>query len=166
MSEPAASGAGQWRVRIAWPIATWFGCGLVPKAPGTAGTLGAIPLYLIVLKGGRPGVLLAAIAVTLVGVWAASVVAHDLGQKDPQRVVVDEVAGFLTTMLPMPSASWRTVLIGVCVFRLLDIVKPWPVRSLERLPGGWGIVLDDVAAGVIGAGVMGGLQWLGVFTAR
>lgn len=166
MSEPATSPDGRWAARIAWPIATWFGCGLVPKAPGTAGTFGAIPLYFVVVRGGRIGVALAAIAVTLVGVWAASVVARDLDQKDPQRVVVDEVAGLLTTMLPVESASWRTVLIGVCVFRLLDILKPWPVRSLERLPGGWGIVLDDVAAGAIGACIMGALQWQGVLTAR
>ena len=146
--------------RVAWAIATWFGCGLVPKAPGTAGTLGAIPLYWLALHGGRVGVAAAAAIVTLVGVWAASVVARELDKKDPQLVVVDEVAGFLVTMLPVTVPSWRTVAIGFVLFRLLDVVKPWPVRRLEHLPGGWGIVLDDVAAGALGALIMIGLRSL------
>jgi phosphatidylglycerophosphatase A len=143
---------------VAWAIATWFGCGRVPKAPGTAGTLGAVPLYLMALRGGRVGVAAAAIVVTFIGVWAASTVARELGVKDPQVVVVDEVAGLLVTMLPVAAASWRAVVVGVLVFRVLDVVKPWPVRELERLPSGWGIVLDDVGAGAIGALIMAGLQ--------
>ncbi len=146
--------------KVAWVLGTWFGCGLVPVAPGTAGTLGAIPLYLLAIRGGRAAVASTAIAVTLVGVWAASVVARELHKKDPQLVVVDEVAGLLVTMLPVAAPSWRSVAIGFAVFRMLDVVKPWPVRRLENLPSGWGIVLDDVAAGVIGAVVMVGLQTL------
>lgn len=146
--------------RIAWALATWFGCGLVPVAPGTAGTLGAVPLYWLVIRGGRIGLAAAAVAVTLVGIWAASVVANELGKKDPQLVVVDEVAGFLLTMLPVTTPSWRTVAIGFVLFRLLDVVKPWPARRLEHLPGGWGIVLDDVAAGAFGALIMTGLRGL------
>jgi phosphatidylglycerophosphatase A len=146
--------------RIAWAIATWFGCGLVPKAPGTAGTLGAVPLYLLAARGGRFGVAAAAVVVTAVGIWAASAVARDLGKKDPQVVVVDEVAGLLVTMLAVNVVRWQTVVVGIALFRLFDIVKPWPVRALERLPGGWGIVLDDVAAGALGACVLVGLRWL------
>jgi phosphatidylglycerophosphatase A len=146
--------------RVAWAVATWFGCGLVPKAPGTVGTLGAVPLYLLAFRGGRVGVASTAIAVTLVGVWAASVVARELGKKDPQIVVVDEVAGLLVTMIPVTVLSWRTMAIGFAVFRVLDVVKPWPVRSLERLPAGWGIVFDDVAAGAFGALIMIGLERL------
>ena len=148
-------------LRLAWVVATWFGCGSVPKAPGTMGTLGAIPLYLLVARGGRPGVAIAALAVTAVGVWAASEVARDLGRKDPQVVVVDEVAGMLVTMLPMASVSPRPILIGFLLFRLFDITKPWPVRRFEALPGGWGIVMDDVVAGVFGALVMAGLRAAG-----
>lgn len=144
--------------KVAWAIATWFGCGLVPKAPGTAGTLGAVPLYLLAIRGGRTGVALTAIAVTLAGVWAASVVARELHKKDPQLVVVDEVAGLLVTMLPVTVPTWRSVAIGFVLFRLLDVVKPWPVRRLESLPAGWGIVLDDVGAGALGALIMIGLQ--------
>lgn len=147
--------------RVAFAIATWFGCGLVPRAPGTAGTLGAVPLYLVAARGGRPGVAAAALVVTAVGIWAASAVARDLGKKDPQIVVVDEVAGFLVTMLAVDAISWQGVVLGFLVFRLFDVVKPWPVRALERLPGGWGIVLDDLGAGAFGACVLVGLRLLG-----
>jgi phosphatidylglycerophosphatase A len=143
---------------VAWALATWFGCGRVPRAPGTAGALGAIPLYLVASRGGRAGVAVAAIAVTAVSVWAASVVARELGEKDPQNVVIDEVAGMLVTMLPMREVSWRAVAIGFLLFRLFDVVKPWPVKRFEKLPCGWGIVLDDVIAGALGAGVMAVLR--------
>jgi phosphatidylglycerophosphatase A len=147
--------------RVAWTVATWFGCGLMPKAPGTMGTLGAVPLYLLAVRGGPLGVAVAALGITAVGIWAASVVARELGTKDPQRVVVDEVAGMLITMLPMRALSWRAVAIGFVLFRLFDTTKPWPIRRLERLPGGWGIVLDDVGAGLLGAAVMVGLRAAG-----
>jgi phosphatidylglycerophosphatase A len=145
--------------RIARTLATWFGCGLVPRAPGTMGTLGAIPLYLLVAQGGRPAVVVAAVVVTLVGVWASSVVARDLGKKDPQLVVIDEVAGLLVTMIPVPTVTWQAVVAGFVLFRALDMLKPWPIRAFERLPGGWGIVMDDVAAGVVGAGLLAGLRY-------
>ena len=113
--------------------------------------------------GGWPGVAAAATVIFFLGVWAASVVARERGLKDPQIVVVDEVAGFLLTMLPVRGLSWRAVSVGFLVFRVLDIVKPWPARQLEHLSSGWGIVLDDVAAGVYGAGVMTLLQGMGAF---
>lgn len=148
---------------LAWVVATWFGCGRVPIAPGTMGTIGAVPLYLAAMHvGGRAAVAVAAVVVTLVGVWAASVVARQLGTEDPQIVVVDEVAGMLVTMLPASVVSWRAIGIGFCLFRLLDVVKPWPVRRFEALPSGWGIVMDDVAAGVLGAAVMFALVHAGV----
>jgi phosphatidylglycerophosphatase A len=148
---------------VAWTLATWFGCGRVPRAPGTAGTVGAIPLYLLLARTGRAGVGLAAVAATFVGVWAASVVARQLASKDPQVVVIDEVAGFLVTMVPVEIVSWQAVLCGFVLFRALDSLKPWPIRRAEALPGGWGIVLDDVAAGVLGAAAMIGLHALKVF---
>jgi phosphatidylglycerophosphatase A len=148
--------------RPSWIIATWFGCGMVPKAPGTMGSIGAIPLYLLAARAGREGVGVAALAVTAIGIWAASVVARDLGKKDPQIVVVDEVAGLLITMLPMAHVSWRAVLCGFLLFRLFDVTKPWPIRRFEKLPSGWGIVMDDVVAGVFGACVMAFLRARGV----
>jgi phosphatidylglycerophosphatase A len=142
------------RHNVAWTLATWFGCGLVPRAPGTMGALGAIPLYLLVAQGGRLAVVAAAAAITAIGVWASSVVARELGKKDPQIVVIDEVAGMLLTMTPVAAASWPAVVVGFVAFRVLDMTKPWPIRRIEGLPGGWGIVLDDVAAGAIAAGLL------------
>jgi phosphatidylglycerophosphatase A len=150
------------RSRVARILATWFGCGLVPVAPGTAGTLGAVPLYFLAVRGGRLGVISAAVAVTALGIWAATVVARELEKKDPQIVVVDEVAGFLLTLAPMPALSWRAVGVGFVLFRLLDTLKPWPIRRLEALPGGWGIVLDDLAAGALAAAILWGLRSAGV----
>jgi len=148
---------------VAHVLATWFGCGRVPVAPGTAGTVGAVPLYLALAHaGGQGAVALGALVVTAVGIWASSIVARDLGVKDPQVVVIDEVAGFLVTMLPVAAPSWRAVGIGFVLFRLLDSLKPWPVRLLERLPGGWGILLDDLGAGVLGAAALAVLQAAGI----
>jgi phosphatidylglycerophosphatase A len=144
--------------KVAWVLATWFGCGLFPVAPGTVGTLGAVPLYVLAMREGRWGVAGSAFAVFVVGVWAASVVSERRREKDPQVVVVDEVAGFLVTMLPVGVLSWRSIAIGFVLFRVLDVVKPWPARQLERMPSGWGIVLDDVAAGALGACVMAALR--------
>jgi phosphatidylglycerophosphatase A len=146
----------------AWTLATWFGCGLLPYAPGTMGTLGALPLFLLVARAGRAGVVAAALGVILGGVWAATVVAREVGKKDPQIVVVDEVAGFLVTMCAVPEISLRAIVLGFVLFRALDIAKPWPVRDFERLPGGWGIVMDDVVAGVLGACAMSILRFAGV----
>jgi phosphatidylglycerophosphatase A len=146
----------------AWTIATWFGCGLAPRAPGTMGSLGAVPLYLLAAQWGRPGVGAAAALVTAVGVWAATVVVRELKTPDPQVIVVDEVAGMLVTMMPMREFSWRALAFGFVLFRLFDVVKPWPARALERLPSGWGVVMDDIAAGVFGAMALVGLRAAGV----
>jgi phosphatidylglycerophosphatase A len=144
--------------RTAWIVATWFGCGRAAWAPGTMGTIGALPLYLLVVRGGRVCVAAAAVAVVLAGVWAASVVAREVGKKDPQFVVVDEVAGLLVTMIPMGALSWPGLVTGFVLFRTLDILKPWPIRQFEKLPGGWGIVLDDVVAGVFASAAMATLR--------
>jgi phosphatidylglycerophosphatase A len=148
--------------RTAWVIATWFGCGLVPRAPGTMGSLGAVPLYLLATRWGRPGVGVAAALVTAIGVWAATVVVRELKTPDPQVIVVDEVAGMLVTMLTVREFSWRAIALGFVFFRLFDVVKPWPARALERLPLGWGVVMDDIAAGVFGAAAVLGLRTAGV----
>ena len=98
--------------------------------------------------------LLVALALTLVGVWAADQVIAATGKKDPQIVVIDEVAGVLIT-LAAAGPSWASVAIGFVAFRVFDQFKPWPARRFERtLPGGWGVMMDDVAAGVWGAAVL------------
>jgi phosphatidylglycerophosphatase A len=151
------------REKIARVLALWFGCGKVPYAPGTAGTLGAIPLYLLVRPHGLVAVAAAAAAVTAIGVWSAGVVARQEGKKDPQIVVIDEVAGFLVTQLGAP-AGWKGVAAGFVVFRVLDQWKPFPARlAEERLPGGWGIVMDDVLAGAWGALALYAARSLGAF---
>ncbi len=142
------------RRKVAWALATWFGCGRVPIAPGTAGAAGAIPLYLLAAQLGRLGVGAAAILATAVGVWASSIVAGELKAKDPQVIVIDEVAGFVVTMLAFDRPSLAAIVAGFVVFRVLDAAKPGPIRDLERLPGGWGVVLDDVGAGLVGAAAL------------
>jgi phosphatidylglycerophosphatase A len=138
------------RTRLAWTLATWFGCGLAPRAPGTVGTLGALPLYLLLRSHGTLGLLATAAIVTAVGVWASNVVVRDSGEKDPQRVVIDEVAGVLVALAAAPP-TWGGVALAVGFFRLFDITKPFPARRAERLPEGWGVMLDDIVAGVYAA---------------
>ncbi len=139
------------KYRVAYILAIWFGCGRVPKAPGTAGTLGAIPIYLLLAHyGGRLAVAAAAAVITAVGVWASNQVVRKLGIKDPQIVCIDEVAGVLITLLAAPT-NWIGLVVGVILFRVFDQWKPWPARAAERLPEGWGVMMDDVAAGAWGA---------------
>jgi phosphatidylglycerophosphatase A len=141
------------RKLLAWTVATWFGCGLSSHAPGTVGTLGALPLYLLVRGHGTLAVLATAAIVTAAGVWASNVVVRDSGEKDPQRVVIDEVAGVLVALAAAPP-TWSGVALAVGLFRFFDITKPFPARRAERLPEGWGIVLDDLVAGVWAALVL------------
>lgn len=138
---------------LAYVLATWFGCGLVPLAPGTAGTLGAIPLFLVLRSSGPAAVLFVATILAIVGIWAADHVIAKTGQHDPQIVVIDEVVGVLVT-LAASAPTWTSVVLGVVLFRIFDQWKPWPARALEGLPGGLGVMMDDVAAGVWGAAVL------------
>jgi phosphatidylglycerophosphatase A len=136
--------------RLAYILAIWFGCGRFPKMPGTAGTIGALPLYLLLVRGGPFAVGAGAIAVTLVGVWAATQVVRHTGLKDPQIVCIDEAAGVLITLAFAPY-DWKGVLASVVLFRIFDQWKPWPARWAEKLREGWGVVMDDVFAGLWGA---------------
>jgi phosphatidylglycerophosphatase A len=146
------------KTRVAYVLGTWFGCGYVPYAPGTAGTLGAVPLYWVLRLYGGWVVFAVAMVLTVVGIWAADIVAKDSGLKDPQLVVIDEVAGVLCTLAVAP-LTWAGLITGVVLFRVFDQLKPWPARAAERsLPGGYGIVLDDIAAGAWGAAVLVGLH--------
>jgi len=157
---PAPRPFDGWADRIAHVIGVWFGCGHVPVAPGHAGTIGTIPLYLILRPYGPVAVAAAALVVIAVGVWASGRVERRLGVKDPQIVCVDEVAGVLCTWIAAPP-TWRALIVGGLLFRLFDQIKPWPARSAERLPGGWGVMLDDVAAGICGAAMLVGARALG-----
>ncbi len=145
---PSAGKAGR-RFSIAWLIATFFGVGLIPFAPGTFATLAAVPVYLAgQLAGGPLTVLALLISFTVAGVAAAGTMQTRLGYHDPSEVVVDEVAGYLLTMLYVPASPW-TVAAGFLLFRAFDVIKPWPASAAERLPGGWGIMADDIVCGLM-----------------
>jgi len=135
-------------------IAFGFGSGLAPWAPGTFGTLAAVPLYWLL----QPLSLAAYLALLLVfsgiGVWACGRTARELGSKDPSAIVWDEVVGYLLAMTGSPG-GWPWAVAGFVVFRLFDIWKPWPVRVLDqRVTGGLGIILDDLAAGAMAWAVL------------
>jgi len=139
-------------------VATFFGTGRLKPGPGTWGSLATVVLWAL-LSHFLPtswvlpaNVGLAGLAIA-VGIPAATQVARASGKKDPQFVVIDETAGQLITLIGAPLA-WKSFLTGFILFRAFDIVKPPPVRQLERLPEGTGIVVDDVAAGLYGMAVM------------
>lgn len=143
-------------------VTTWFGVGLLPGPRGTWGTFAALPFAWAIHHLGGPWALFAAALVaTAIGIWASGIYAARLGVKDPSSAVIDEVAGlFLTLSFTPPSLlGWG---LGAVLFRVLDIWKPWPARVFDRdLPGGLGIVLDDVMSGLYGLLLMGLLgRWL------
>ena len=159
MTTRTTSAPGVHKTFWAWTVATFFGAGLGKPGPGTWGSVAAVLLWAGVAWGIHPAaqtlllVLLAGIALTLIlGIPASTLVARQSGRKDPQFVVVDEVAGQWIALLGS-HASWQHALIALVLFRLFDITKPFPVRQLESLPEGWGIVCDDVAAGLYALGV-------------
>jgi phosphatidylglycerophosphatase A len=151
----AAGAAAKARApRLARLVATWFGAGLAPVAPGTVGTAATVPVYLALWGLGAPrwSVAAAALAALAVGVPAAGAVARAEGVKDPRIVVIDEVAGYLFACALLPF-SWTSAAVAFALFRALDVLKPGPIGRLERLPGGWGVVMDDVAAGLLAAAI-------------
>ena len=135
-------------------IATFGYVGYFPIAPGTAGSLAALLLYAVVRWAGTPAVELATMVTVLaVGIWAASGTERALDRKDPGPVVIDEVLGMLMTLAFMP-LSWAGIAAGFVLFRIFDVIKPFPAGRLEHLPGGVGIMADDAMAGVYGQLVM------------
>ncbi|MGA7108730.1 MAG: phosphatidylglycerophosphatase A [Terracidiphilus sp.] len=143
----------------AWTVATFFGAGFGKPGPGTWGSVAAVLLwffYAVLLHPSVPALvyaLLGGIALSiLLGVPAASITERESGAHDPGFVVIDEVAGQWIALLGS-RGNWRHAVLALVLFRLFDITKPFPVRLLERLPAGWGIVFDDVAAGLYALGV-------------
>ena len=137
-----------------------------PLAPGTCGTLVAVPVAWALADTPWWGFITVVVAITLVGIWAAHVADAAWQSHDSGRIVVDEVAGYLATVAFVDRGDLWVLAVGFFLFRALDIVKPPPIRWIdERLPGGYGVVLDDVAAGVIGAAIMVGLAEAGAFRA-
>ncbi len=143
------------KTKWAWTIATFFGAGLLRPGPGTYGSVAAVLLWFGAAHALHPtplalalATLAAALAAIAIGIPAATIVARESHREDPGHVVIDEVAGQLIALIALP-ADWRHAALALLLFRLFDILKPPPIRQLERLPAGTGIMLDDVAAGIL-----------------
>ena len=150
MIAPTQSAAD--KSRASWVIATFFGVGHLRPGPGTYASAITVILWWTLSHLVAPGWLLpaavmASVAVTMLGIPPSTVVACESGQKDPGFVVIDEVAGQMIALIGVP-VVWKYLLAGFILFRGFDIIKPFPLRRLERLPGGTGIMMDDVGAGV------------------
>ncbi len=159
------------KARFAEVFATWFGCGYAPFAPGTFGSLGALfPAMFIAHHHHWPPWWFGAVAVAILplAIWSADVTAKARDRKDPGLVVIDEVVGQWITLAGYSGAEftqipWKGWLLAFLLFRAFDIVKPYPARRLEALPGGTGIVADDVMAGIYGAIVLYALGWMQIY---
>jgi phosphatidylglycerophosphatase A len=145
--------------RPAFPLAlaTFFGFGYFPKGPGTAGSLAALLIAIALHSWFHAGRLTFAILILLLlfpAIWAATHTARLLHTEDPSLVVIDEVLGQWLTLIGASALNWKSFLAAFLLFRLFDIWKPWPIRRLEDLPEGLGIVADDLAAGAYAALVL------------
>lgn len=152
--------------KTAFALGTWFGCGYAPKGPGTAGSLGAlIPAILLHEYAGWPAYWFAILAAIFLApaIWSAGVVATESKRKDPQIVVIDEVVGQWITIAGATTLNWKSWTAAFVLFRLFDIWKPAPVRNLEALPEGTGIVADDVMAGIYGGLVLLVAGWFNLY---
>jgi phosphatidylglycerophosphatase A len=130
-----------------------FGSGLVPKAPGTFGTIAAIPIYLLMQNLSLMLYIALTVIGFIVGIWICQQSADWLGTEDPSAVVWDEIVGYLVTMIAAPQ-GWQWLMLGFVLFRFFDILKPWPISLADKeLHGGFGIMFDDVIAGVF-AGIL------------
>ena len=139
--KPAGLGLVYW-------LAIGFGSGLASKAPGTAGTLVAVPIYLLLNQLVSWQYLLVVLVLLLAGIWICGVAAKQLGVHDDPSIVWDEIVGYLITMIGAPP-GWFWVIAGFVLFRLFDILKPWPIRYVDKkVKGGTGIMMDDVLAAV------------------
>jgi len=136
-------------------LALGFGSGLAAKMPGTFGTLAALPLVVLLSQYASFSIyLVVTILASVAGIWICGKTADDMGVHDDASIVWDEVAGMLITMLAVP-LSWQTLLVGFVLFRFFDILKPWPISYLDKhVHGGFGIMIDDVLAGVFAFGLL------------
>ena len=145
----------QRKTRWAWALSTFFGAGYLKPGPGTYGSIFAVLLWYAAAHAFSPTRLtlaiataLAAVLIAAIGIPASTITAREASRKDPGFVVIDEVAGQLFALILCPP-EWAHAALALLLFRLFDIWKPWPIRRLEALPAGTGIMLDDVAAGLL-----------------
>ena len=156
---PAVAAASRPRPPLwATLVATFFGIGRIKPGPGTWASVATVLAWALISTRIPPeartwSTIVAAVVVTLIGIPAATRVARAAALKDPQFVVIDEVAGQLVALIAVP-LDWKTFLAGLILFRVFDILKPFPIRRLERLPEGTGIVVDDLGAGLYALAIM------------
>jgi phosphatidylglycerophosphatase A len=149
-------------------IAFGFGSGLAPKAPGTVGTLLGLPLFwlIVAVSPDLPNRIILLIAAFLLGVWACGRTGRALGVADHGGMVWDEIVAFALVLMFIPAllftpAGWLWIALAFALFRLFDILKPWPIRLADtRLKGGFGVMFDDLLAALYAIAVIKGLQWL------
>jgi phosphatidylglycerophosphatase A len=147
---------------VAKAIATALGAGYSPFAPGTCGTAVTVPLAFALAPLPLWQYAIVVVAIIGVGIWAADRADRAWGTHDTGRIVIDEVAGYLTTMALVDRGHWVPLVVGFVVFRVLDIAKPPPIRWLDQhVGGGFGVVIDDVAAGLVGMVIMVALDRFG-----
>ncbi len=140
-------------------LALGFGSGMMAKAPGTFGTLAAIPIYLLMAPLSIEWYLGLTLLSVILGFYICHVAAKDMGVHDHGAIVWDELAGLLITMIAAP-AGWVWIVIGFTLFRFFDILKPWPIRWLDaKVKGGFGIMIDDVLAGLFSLACLQGLAY-------
>lgn len=152
--------------KLALIIATYFGLGLSPKAPGTVGSIGTLPLaFLLCYFFGAPGIIVAAIPIAIIGIYATDVLIRDKEEKDPGKVVVDEVVGQLLAFLFVADAlrgnttDWWLYFVGLAAFRFFDIKKMGPVKWFDsQMKNAVGVMMDDVCAGLLAAVVVWGVR--------
>lgn len=140
-------------------IACGFGVGAMPFAPGTFGTMVGVVFYLILSKLSLLAYLLIAILLFIVGVFITDKTNRDFGTHDHPAPVWDEIVGFLFVMVALPQ-RWYFILAGFVLFRIFDVLKPWPIKLIERLPGGLGVMADDLAAAIYSWILLWILYWL------
>lgn len=132
--------------------------GRVPGVPGTAGTVVGVFLYLLIKDLPILWYLIVFVLVAGIGTWVAGEAAKQLGRKDAPSIVIDEIAGYVVSMFMIPS-GWGLVIVGFVLFRVFDIIKPWPIRKLERVHGGAGVMLDDIGAGIYVNAILQVIYW-------
>ncbi len=147
-------------------LATLFGIGKISKAPGTVATFATIPIWYVLAQAGPLIYMTVTFLLFPLGVWAAQIYENQSGTHDSKEIVIDEVVGFLITMTWLP-LTWQSAVLGFCLFRFFDIIKPPPIRQLDqKIPGGFGVMVDDVAAGLISSILMqliyNQTNWLGM----
>ena len=151
------------KIRLAEILATVFYLGRIPGAPGTWGSIAAVLVWLILPEQMLSVFIFSGILIFLavIGIWVSQLVESASGTTDPSEIIIDEWVGQWIALLALPQ-TWISAVIALVFFRIFDIAKPWPINNLQKLPGGWGIMVDDIVAGIfaLGLGHLVNYLWL------